>query len=157
MRHSVIGSVKIDSLGFGSTAFFGDNVLVAPRSRVLAVRRDIPVFGGNEGSFALYPTFFRNAPHLTDNGELQMEKRDEGPIRVGAVKVTGMSTSAVFQAGSTAAIDAKTWIKQFRQLAIADCGATGEAAGASAGAGDSAPNSENNLMGSDKEAQKHPR
>jgi spore germination protein PE len=114
-RLTVIGNVKIDILLFGSVAFFGDNRLIKPTSWILAVRRDIPTYFGNEGSFD-YPTFAKIVPRLAEGGEPRMSKRDEGPIRVGGVKVVGISTASVFQAGSTDTIQSKVWVKQFRQL-----------------------------------------
>ncbi len=81
------------------------------------MRRDIPTFGGTEGSIAAYPFFRRIAPHQAPGGEPDMVKRDDCPIRVGLVRVVSVSTSSVFQVGSTNAIDSVVWIKHFRQLA----------------------------------------
>jgi len=116
-RLSVIGFLDINAVIFSSVVFIGDNWLIAPRTRVIAVRRDFPSFFGNEGRFEDYPLFQRDWPRLPVPADVHFVKRDEGVIQVDLVRLTSLSTSAMFQAGSTHTVRSESRVKQFRQLA----------------------------------------
>lgn len=116
-RLSVIGFLDVDTVAFASTVFIGDNCLITPRTRAIAVRRDIPTFVGDEGRFEDYPIFHRKFPRLPMPCDIRFTKQDEGTIQVNLLRVNSVSTSAVLQAGSTHTIRSEFRVKQFRQLA----------------------------------------
>ncbi|WP_058304052.1 spore germination protein GerPE [Gorillibacterium timonense] len=114
---SIIGFLDVDTVAFASTIFIGDNRLITPRTRAIAVRRDIINNLGDEGHYEDYPIFQRQFPRLPVPAGIHFTKRDEGSIQVQRIRVNSVSTSAVLQAGSTHTIRSESRIKQFRQLA----------------------------------------
>jgi spore germination protein PE len=120
-RTSVVQDMFVSSVQFASTVFVGDNLVVDPRTRAIAVQRERADFLGDEGDFDKYPLFRRPIPQPGLNTTVNLSIVNESPyISVSRVKAVSLSTSAVLQIGSTAIIDAESRIKQFRQLLSAD-------------------------------------
>jgi spore germination protein PE len=116
-RISTVHDVLILNVEFSSIVHLGDNVVIKPRSKALAVNRELPVYLGNEGEFANYPLFSRPIPQLEASELIEMDIHNKsGFIKVNHIKILGIAEAAVFQVGSCEVIDAESRIKQFRQL-----------------------------------------
>jgi spore germination protein PE len=116
-RTSVVSEFKINSMQFASAGFVGDNLVVDPKTKVIAVQREIPEFLGDEGNFNDYPLFSKPIPQPTLETDVTFNVVNESPwIQVDRLRIIAMSTSAVAQVGSTVLIDGEYRVKQFRQL-----------------------------------------
>jgi len=115
-RTSVVHDIKVLVCQLGSATFVGDNHVVDPRARVLAVQRELPEFLGDEGNFR-YRIFHAELPAPGLETPVRLRRISESPwIRVGHVKILSVSVASVLQVGSTSIIDADNRLKQFRQL-----------------------------------------
>lgn len=115
-RISVVKAVNIKSVSNSSLFQAGDNLVVAPYSRVFAVQREIPTYIGNEGNFN-YPVFTAPVPVPFLDEQVQIAVRNANPlIEVGFLDIIGVSTSSVVQIGSNRAIQAENRTKHIRQL-----------------------------------------
>ncbi|HUC92749.1 MAG TPA: spore germination protein GerPE [Paenibacillus sp.] len=115
-RLSLVGTVNIRSVTNSSLFQAGDNVVVAPYSRVFAVQREIPSYIGNEGNFN-YPVFTAPIPMPIVDEQVQVSVRHAKPlIQVGCLDIVGVSTSSVVQIGSNRVIQAENRTKHIRQL-----------------------------------------
>ncbi|HZG74692.1 MAG TPA: spore germination protein GerPE [Paenibacillus sp.] len=116
-RASVVGDLYVVSLAAASIVQIGDGAIVDSRSRAIAVKREFPVYLGNEGDFERYPLFRAAIP--TPVSLLPADVRfapEPSNIVVGQVSVLAASSSAVVQIGSNGAISNESRQKQFRQL-----------------------------------------
>jgi spore germination protein PE len=117
MRISVVDQAMINAVVFASTVFVGDMKQFAPTTYALAVQREIPVFNGNEGDLSPYLVFRNQIPMPSNANTMPVDIGNESPyIRVGAVRILSVSTSSMFQIGSTDYIRAESRIKHLRQL-----------------------------------------
>lgn len=116
-RLSIVKDVKIDAVTLGSIAQFGDNEVIEPESRALAVQREKELFFGDEGNFQAYPIFTANIPEPSFKSDVRMKIHHSNPIiQVGSIEILGVSAASVFQVGSNRVIDSETRIKHIRQL-----------------------------------------
>jgi spore germination protein PE len=116
-RTSVVNQINIHAVTLSSTVQVGDNVVVKPRSRAIAVQREIPIFLGDEGGFSNYPLFSRPIPQPIVTEDVKMTVLNESPlIKVGQIEILSVAASSVFQVGTNQRIDAESRIKHFRQL-----------------------------------------
>lgn len=117
VRTSAVKNAYVNSVGLGSILFVGDCVEVKPRSKALAVQRQIADFSGDEGSFEAFPIYSRPIPRPDPSDEVQFTVTNRSSfIHVGAVKITSISSSSVLQIGSNLSIDAESRTKHIRQL-----------------------------------------
>ncbi|MCP3771878.1 spore germination protein GerPE [Paenibacillus sp. MZ04-78.2] len=116
-RTSVVRSLKVDSLIFGSSIFVGDLHNFSPVSYVYAVQREISVFYGDEGNLSAYPIYSAPLPWARQTPAMQMEVTNTSPvICAGNVRVISISTASMVQFGSVRSIRADTRVKNIRQL-----------------------------------------
>jgi len=116
-RTSIVGSMKINSIQISSVIFIGDNLVVEPRTKALAVQRHVADFLGDEGDFKRYSVFRRPFPQIPPDTGVTTDTVNESPvIQVDQLRIVAMSASAVLQIGSTSALDAESRTKHFRQL-----------------------------------------
>lgn len=116
-RLSSVDFIYVNSVSFSSILEIGDSNKITPTSSALAVQREVPIFFTNEGSFSAYPIFSRELPSVTINEAINMTVWNQSPIiKVGTIKVTGVSSSGVMHIGSTNIIDAKSRVKHIRKL-----------------------------------------
>ncbi|GFZ80821.1 hypothetical protein GCM10008018_27910 [Paenibacillus marchantiophytorum] len=117
VRLSIVGWLDIYGISSSSTLHVGDNINTLLQSRVFAVQRQIPYFNGNEGSFAAYPFYQRPFPIPQPPEPFTMCVDNLGSfIRVGGVRILGISSTSLFQIGSNRITSAETRIKNIRQF-----------------------------------------
>ncbi|WP_374724171.1 spore germination protein GerPE [Calidifontibacillus erzurumensis] len=115
-RLSIVDSVNISSIKDGSVVEIGDSFNVRLYSKALAVQREQELFLENEGSFH-YPIFYRHIPNPIITERVFMARNNECPkIEVNKVSIFGVSTSTVFQIGSTNTIHSEARVKHIRHL-----------------------------------------
>ncbi|RAV22507.1 spore germination protein GerPE [Paenibacillus contaminans] len=116
-RISVVKQITVNEVGLGSTLFVGDLVEVKPRSKALAIQREVANFYGNEGNLDSYAIFSRPIPIPSIYEDVKMEICSSNPfIKVGTVDILSISSSSLLQVGSNRTIDAETRTKHIRQL-----------------------------------------
>lgn len=118
-RVSVVPWFKILGVSIASVVLVGDSVKIKPKSKALAVHRQIALFDAYEGSFD-YPAFKKEI------GEVEKELPEEpfemttvqetGTINVRDVYIYALSSSAIYQVGSTRKIDAESRVMHIRQF-----------------------------------------
>jgi spore germination protein PE len=117
MRKSVVKNINIHAVTLSSIFQVGDNLVVKPRSRAIAVQREIPIFLGNEGGFSNYPLFSRPIPQPVITEDVRMTVMNKSPlIKVEQIEILSIAASSVFQVGSNQRIDTEARVKHFRQL-----------------------------------------
>jgi spore germination protein PE len=116
-RISIVKGIHINAMLFSATLQVGDNLIIAPSSRVFAVQREFPAFIGNEGNLNSYPTFTRPIPMPIVSERIQLSVRNVNPfIHVDSLKIIGASTASVIQIGSNQIIHSENRTKHIRQL-----------------------------------------
>jgi spore germination protein PE len=116
-RASIVGDLFVRSLAAASIVQIGDGSIVDSRARALAVKREFPVFLGNEGDFERYPLFRAAIPTPVTLFPAEVRFAPEPScIVVGSVSVLAASSSAIVQIGSNGAISNESRQKQFRQV-----------------------------------------
>lgn len=116
-RASIVGDLFVRSLAAASIVQIGDGAVVDSRARAIAVKREFPVYLGNEGDFERYPLFRAAIPAPVSLFPADVRFAPEPScIAVGRVSVLAASNSAVLQIGSNGAISNESRQKQFRQL-----------------------------------------
>jgi len=117
VRTTVVGSIRIISSTLGSIIQAGDSLVVSPRSKVLAVQRQVAEYYGDEGSFDRFRIFRQNIPEPVLDESVSFSATNENPyIEVGAVHIIGISAASVLQFGSNKLVDAESRTKHIRQL-----------------------------------------
>lgn len=117
MRISNVNEINVHTLIFSSHILIGDSCIIDARSKALAVKREYPLYYGNEGSFAEYPIFSLENPIPIVSEKVQMSVSNPNPnIHVNRIRVKGISSSSILQVGSTNTIFAEAKIKHIRQL-----------------------------------------
>jgi spore germination protein PE len=116
-RLSIVNKAYVNSIGISSLFQIGDSVDIVPRTNVYAVQREAEIFLENEGDLKQYSFYSELLPKPLITEKIQTSFHHENPtIKVGAVKVISISSSAVVQFGSTNTISAETRVKHIRQL-----------------------------------------
>ncbi|MFT9486015.1 spore germination protein GerPE [Tepidibacillus infernus] len=116
-RISVVNSVNVKLMLFGSILQVGDSRFITPRANVFAVQRELPIFDDQEDHLSKYPLFTKPIPTPSITEPLQMKIKNESPyIQVGNIKVNGLSTAAIVQIGSNHRIDVEARVKHIRIL-----------------------------------------
>ncbi|NOU93338.1 spore germination protein GerPE [Paenibacillus sp. LMG 31456] len=116
-RVSVVKDMKVNSVSQASILQVGDNELIKPVSKALAVQRKVPDFKGDEGNFDDFGIFSRELPLPPTENEAVKMLIDNGSsrIQVGGIFIYGIAAASVFQVGNNKKIQAESRIKQIRQ------------------------------------------
>ncbi|MGO4499255.1 spore germination protein GerPE [Paenibacillus sp. 2RAB27] len=126
-RLSIVGNIYLNSIVSSSTMHAGDNVYTALQNRVFAVQREVPIYYGNEGSFAAYPFFQRPFPIPQPPEPFTMCVDNLGSyITVRNIRILGVAASSLFQIGSNRVTTAETRIKNIRQFVTNKPGPKGQ-------------------------------
>ncbi|TXC89656.1 spore germination protein GerPE [Metabacillus litoralis] len=116
-RYSQVTSAYVNTIGISSVFNIGDSQQITPTAKVLAIQREEERFLGDEGDLSEYPIFEEEIPQPQFYEEVVTNFFHENPrIRVSNVKVIAISSSSVFQIGSTKDIICETRVKNIRQL-----------------------------------------
>lgn len=116
MRISTVKNINISAVDYSSIFQVGDNYFLRPRSKVLAIQREIPVFIGNEGHFD-FPIFTKPIPKPIVDEQVKMNILNKNPfIKVNNINIIGISSAGVFLVGSSKYVDAENRTKHIRQL-----------------------------------------
>ncbi|AST90545.1 spore germination protein GerPE [Sutcliffiella cohnii] len=117
MRISKVDDINIHALSFSSHLTIGDSAYINAKARALAVKREYPLFYGNEGNFLAFSLFTKPIPQpvITENVRMTVENPNSD-IVVNTVNIKGISSSSVFQVGANKQIQADSRIKHIRQL-----------------------------------------
>lgn len=120
-RLSIVDGVYMNDVSSSSAVHIGDNFRTTLVSQALAVQREVPYYSGNEGSLAPFP-FYRRPIPLPQPGEpVHMSVNNWGScIRVGVIRILGVSSSAALHIGSNRCVEAVSRIKHFRQFVSPD-------------------------------------
>ena len=117
MRVSVVDVSKVHAVVEASAVFIGDMKQFQPTANIFAVQREIPTYYGNEGDLSPYLVFRSPIPIPSENNTVPAAiTNDNGYIRVGAIQVLSVSTSSLYQVGSTDYIQCESRLKHIRQL-----------------------------------------
>ncbi|UZW66457.1 spore germination protein GerPE [Priestia flexa] len=115
-RISQVNHLTLNSLLSSSLCQIGDSTHIVLKTRVLAIKREYPLFYGREGDFNSYDVFNEPIPQPI-NEFINMQVNNTAPlIKVDRVTIRGCSFSSVIHVGSTCTIDAEARIKHIRQL-----------------------------------------
>ena len=126
-RLSIVGNIYMNSLGSASTVHVGDNVYTSLHNRVFAVQREVPIYYGNEGSFAAYPFYQRPFPVPQPPEPFTICVDNLGSyITVRNVRLLGVAASSVFQIGSNRVNRSETRVKNIRQFVTEKPGPKGQ-------------------------------
>lgn len=117
-RWSVVRDMKVNSVVLSSILQVGDNEIIKPTSKALAVQRELPEFDENEGNFKEFPLFSREIPlPPIDNEAVDVSiDNTSSRIQVGCLNIYGVSSSSVLQVGANKKIQAEARIKHIRQF-----------------------------------------
>ncbi|TXK74828.1 spore germination protein GerPE [Paenibacillus sp. N3.4] len=116
-RLSIVGAVYINDVSSSSFVHVGDHATTILQSRAFAVQREVPFFYGNEGSFSYYPFYQRPFPIPQPHEPFTMCVDNLGSfIRVGGIRILGISSSSGLQIGCNRITAAETRIKDIRQF-----------------------------------------
>ncbi|MFT4414881.1 spore germination protein GerPE [Fredinandcohnia humi] len=116
-RISVVDFIKLTALSFSGIFEVGDSKKITPVSQALAVQREVPLFFTNEGDFSAYPIFSRKLPRITIDETVNTKIHHLNPvIKVGTIRVNGVSSAAILHIGSTDLIRAESKVKHIRKL-----------------------------------------
>jgi spore germination protein PE len=116
-RTACVDCIKIDGLSFSSILQIGDSEEICGFSRAIAVQREAEVFIGTEGSFAAYPLFTDPIPLLPIDEVVSTSTGNLNPIiKVGNIKILGVSSSSVIHLGNSRHITMEVRVKHIRQL-----------------------------------------
>ncbi|WP_088105445.1 spore germination protein GerPE [Halalkalibacter urbisdiaboli] len=116
-RTSVTKNINVTNVSSGSIFEIGDSTGIRPRSRALAVQREMELFFGNEGNFEKYSIFTNPIPVPNVDENIKMTKYNQSPfIYVNHIDIISTAASSVLHIGSTKTIDAESRVKHIRQL-----------------------------------------
>lgn len=111
-----VNHIRLIELGIASVLQIGDTNKIESKSFALAVQREEELYFGNEGSFK-DPVFSEPIPLPPIQEQVNMVKHDGNPvIKVGSIRMTAASSSAVIQLGNTCHIHAEARVKHIRHL-----------------------------------------
>lgn len=116
-RISCVANINVGIVSEASTFIGGDAIAIRAQTNALAIQREVSIFFEDEGSFADWPAFTRPIPQPGVEEDLNLAIWNESPvIRVGAVKLTAVTFSSVFQVGSNARMDLESRRKHIRHF-----------------------------------------
>lgn len=116
-RTSLVGAVRIIGVSNSGAFLAGDLKAFLPRSKALAVQREIPTYFGKEGAFEVYRAFTLPIPEPYSEDHVALEIQQTVPtIKVGGVSVYSVTNSSLFQIGSVELIRSENRLKHIRQL-----------------------------------------
>ncbi|MCI3923696.1 spore germination protein GerPE [Paenibacillus sp. TRM 82003] len=117
VRTSVVNDVRIHAVSNASCFVVGDSRSFDGKSLVLAVKREVSAYRGDEGALAPYPTYRAAIPSAPEPPPIEFVKYDENPrIRVGRIDLLGVASASLVQIGHLKHIRGDSRTKQFRQL-----------------------------------------
>lgn len=115
-RLSAVENIKINIILFACTVFIGDNLMIRPRTRAIAVQQRDPVYLLDVPEFRA-SVYSRPTLKPMVREEVSMEVENKVPvIKVDNVRILSVSTSSVFQVGSTGIIDSEVRLKHARRI-----------------------------------------
>lgn len=116
-RLSNVKTIYVNSVGISSVFTIGDSVNITPVVKVLAVQREEEKFFGNEGDLTQFPIFHKEIIQPVVYEQISTVFFHQTPkITVDHISVTGISSSSVFQIGSSKAINCESRTKHIRHL-----------------------------------------
>ncbi|ALC91917.1 spore gernimation protein [Bacillus sp. FJAT-18017] len=116
-RSSSVKSIIVESVQYSSLVQLGDTSIINGFSRAIAVQRERELFYGNEGEFASFPVFSKEIPLPLLNEPIQILSFNENPIiKVGSIKINGISSSSFLHVGNVNHISLEGRVKHIRQL-----------------------------------------
>ncbi|WP_226670014.1 spore germination protein GerPE [Metabacillus litoralis] len=116
-RFSQVTSAYVNSIGISSVFNIGDSQRITPSSRVLAIQREEERYSGDEGDLSEYPIYEEEIPQPQFYENVTTNFFHINPkISVSNVNIIAISSSSVFQIGSTKDIICETRVKNTRQL-----------------------------------------
>lgn len=116
-RISVVGETKIINISNASIFHVGDSVEIKPKSKVLAVQREVSSFQGDEGSFKAYRVFSQPIPEVEAIEKVVMDVSNPNRwIKVGRLSVISVTASSILQIGSSNELETDARVKHIRQL-----------------------------------------
>ncbi|MCM3651143.1 spore germination protein GerPE [Metabacillus litoralis] len=114
-RFSHVTTAYVNSIGISSVFQIGDSMQVKPSVKVLAVQREEERYYGTEGDLSQYQIFEEEIPQPLFYEQLTTNFFHENPkINVQTINIIALSSSAVFQIGSTRDIICETRTKHIR-------------------------------------------
>lgn len=116
-RTSFINHMDVKVASFSSILQVGDSCIINGFSRALAVQREVEIFNGNEGNFAVYPIFSEPIPFLPISENVTYLTHHFYPvIKVNKLHVIGFSSASILHVGNSQHISMEARIKHIRQL-----------------------------------------
>ncbi|TDF98139.1 spore germination protein GerPE [Paenibacillus piri] len=117
-RWSSVWDMKVNTVSQSAVLQIGDNVMIQPVTKVLAVQRELPEFEGKEGNLADFDIYSREIPlPPIDNDPVQTSFDQSGSrIHVGCVYVLGVTAASVLQVGGNQRIKAESRILHIRHF-----------------------------------------
>ncbi|MFS0655991.1 spore germination protein GerPE [Bacillus sp. 179-C3.3 HS] len=119
-RTSRVKFIKVNSVGLSSVVQMGDTQQLCPQVNVLAVQRTISLFYGNEGvnvNSKEFQVYAEPIPLMLPERSVRTAFHHENPvINVSSIHVEGVSSSSIFQIGSTCGMKAIARVKHIREL-----------------------------------------
>jgi spore germination protein PE len=114
-RFSIVKTAYVNSIGLSSVFQIGDSMEITPSIKVLAVQREEERHYGTEGELSQYLVFEEEIPQPILYEQLTTNFFHENPkIKVDAIKIISISSSSVFQIGSTKNIVSENRTKHIR-------------------------------------------
>ncbi|MEI4791020.1 spore germination protein GerPE [Bacillus sp. FJAT-53060] len=119
-RTSQVKFTKVNSIGISSIVQIGDTQELCPKVKVLAVQRTISLFYGNEGenlNTKEFEVYYQPIPLMLPERSVRTAFYHEKPlIKVSSIHVEGVSSSSIYQIGSTHGINGVARVRHIRQL-----------------------------------------
>ncbi|MFD1735246.1 spore germination protein GerPE [Bacillus salitolerans] len=116
-RTSVVNNCFVNSISFSSIFEIGDAFKIDANTKAIAVQREYPYFLDDEADFSSYPIFTEPIPTPVHDEDVRTTFIHENPvISVSSTAIIGLSSSSIFQIGSTNHIQSEARIKHIRQL-----------------------------------------
>jgi spore germination protein PE len=116
-RYSNVNTAYVNSVGISSVFNIGDSMEITPSIKVLAVQREEERYHGTEGDLSQYEIFEEEFPQPILYEQITTNFFHENPkITVHTINITAISSSAVFQIGSTKDIVCETRTKHIRHF-----------------------------------------
>ncbi|MFJ5963852.1 MULTISPECIES: spore germination protein GerPE [unclassified Bacillus (in: firmicutes)] len=118
-RTSQVKFSKVNSVGISSVVQIGDTQELCPKIKVLAVQRTISLFYSYEGNFNAkeFEVYYQSIPKMLPERSVRTAFYHEKPvIKVSSIHVEGVSSSSIYQIGSSCEINAVARVKHIREL-----------------------------------------
>ncbi|OLP63700.1 putative spore germination protein GerPE [Bacillus pumilus] len=119
-RTSRVKFTKVNSVGISSVVQIGDTQELCPQVKVLALQRTISLFYGYEGGnldAKEFEVFYEPIPLMLPERSVRTAFYHEKPvINVSSIHIEGVSSSSIFQIGSTCGMNGVARVKHIREL-----------------------------------------